>query len=93
MRFSEFQDLSEAQVWARSGKKVTRKFRCNSGARKGRIVKSMAQCYAAPDPKKRAQMKRTKARLGKKMSRKARRTKRTNPASKMVQKLNKAAKR
>jgi hypothetical protein len=92
MRFDEFK-VDEAQVWARTGKKVTRKFRCNSGSRKGRIVKSMAQCYAAPDPKKRAQMKKTRARLGKKMARKARRTKRINPASKIIQKLNKAAKK
>lgn len=91
MRYSEFQ-LDEAQVWARSGKKVTRKYRCTSGPRKGRVVSSMSQCHAAPDPKKRAQMKITKARLGKKMSRRAKKTKRTNVASRIVQKLNKATK-
>lgn len=82
--------VTEKQVWARSGKKVVRKFRCTSGARKNRIVSSMAQCYAAPDLKKRAQMKRTKARLGKKMARRARKTKRFNVASRAVQRLNKA---
>jgi hypothetical protein len=81
--------LSERKVWAKSGQKVVRKFRCTSGPRKGRNVSSMAQCYAAPDIKKRSSLKRTKARLGNKMTRKARRTKRINPASKRVKALNK----
>jgi hypothetical protein len=49
----------------------------------------MSQCFAAPDPKKRMQMKKTRARLGSRMMRKARKTKRINPASKRVQALNK----
>lgn len=85
-----FQQTDEKQIWARSGKQVVRKFRCTSGQRKGRIVPSMSKCYGAPDVKKRAQLKRTKARLGKKMARRARKTKRVNPASKRVQALNKA---
>lgn len=88
-----FQQIDEKQVWARSGQKVTRKFRCTSGARKNRIVKSMSQCFAAPDIKKRAKLKQTRARLGSKMARKARKTKRVNPASKRVQALNKAQRR
>jgi hypothetical protein len=63
------------------------------GSRKGRVVKNISQCFAAPDPKKRAIFKKTKARLGKRISRKAKRTKRVNPASKRVQALNKAGKR
>jgi len=85
--------LDEKQVWARSGKQVVRKFRCTSGARKGRIVAKMAQCFAAPDVKKRATLKRTKARLGPRIARKSKRTKRVNPASRRVQALNKAARR
>jgi len=88
-----FQSLDEKPIWARSGKKVVRKFRCQSGPRKGRIVKSSSQCFAAPDVKTRAKMKVTKARLGKKMARKARKTKRVNPASKRVQAMNKANRR
>ena len=84
----EEEKLDEGQTWARSGKKVVRKFRCSSGPRKNRIVAKMAQCFAAPDIKKRMQFKRTKARLGAKMARKARKTKRVNPASKRVQALN-----
>ena len=91
MRIDEI--LSEKQIWARSGKKVVRKFRCTSGARKGRIVSSMSQCFAAPDLKKRAQMKKTKARLGKKMARRARKTKKFNVASRTVQRLNRASRK
>lgn len=85
--------LDEKRVWARSGKKVVRKFRCTSGRRKGRVVAKIAQCFAAPDMKKRFALKKTKARLGGKMARKARKTKRTSAASKAVQRLNKATSR
>ena len=82
------EDLEEGQTWARSGKKVVRKYRCSSGPRKNRVVAKMAQCFAAPDIKKRMAFKKTKARLGSRMIRKAKKTKRINPASKRVQSLN-----
>lgn len=85
--------LTEKQVWAKSGKKVVRKYRCTSGKRKGRVVASAAQCFAAPDVKKRIKLKMTKARLGAKMARKAKRTKRINPASLRVKALNKSGRR
>lgn len=85
--------IEEKQVWARSGKKVVRKYRCPAGRRKGRVVSSLAQCFAAPDIKKRAQFKRTKARLGNRMARKSKRTKKINPASRRVQSLNKGIRR
>jgi hypothetical protein len=83
--------LAEKQIWARSGKKVVRKYRCSTGQRKGRIVSKIGQCFAAPNIKAKIRMKKTRARLGSRMARKARRTKRINPASIRVQKLNKAA--
>ena len=82
-------DLSEKQIWGRRGKKLVRKYRCASGFRKGRIVANMAQCFAAPNIKKKLSMKRTRARLGARMARKAKRTKRTNPASIALRRLNK----
>lgn len=83
--------LEEKQIWARSGKKVVRKYRCTSGQRKGRIVSRIGQCFAAPNIKAKIRLKKTRARLGARMARKARRTKRVNPASIRVQQLNKAA--
>tara|TARA_B100000945_G_scaffold283295_1_gene252244 strand:- start:2277 stop:2558 length:282 start_codon:yes stop_codon:yes gene_type:complete len=78
-------------VWAKKGKNnITRKYRCSFGKRKGRVVASPSQCSAPIDMKKRFTLKKTKARLGSKMARKARKTKRFNPASKRVRALNRS---
>ncbi len=84
-------DLAEGakMIWARSGNKVVRKYRCTSGKKKGRIVATAAGCGAPINVKKRLQMKKTKLAKGKKMTKKALKTKRTNPASRRVQKMNK----
>ena len=84
-----FEKINEGMAWAKRGDKVVRKFRCTSGKRKSRIVSSPAQCFAAPDIKKRIKLKMTKARLGARMARKAKKTKRINPASKRVKAMNK----
>ena len=84
-------ELTEGPTWAKRGNKVVRKFRCTSGRRKSRVVSNPAQCCAAPDSKKRIKLKRTKARVGARMARKAKKTKRVNPASKRVAALNKAS--
>ena len=83
--------LDEKMAWAKRGNKVVRKFRCTGGRRKGRIVAKPAQCFAAPDIKKRNKLKITKARLGSRMTRKAKRTKKVNPASKRVAAMNKSS--
>jgi len=82
------ESIDEGMAWARSGVKVVRKYRCSGGSRKGRIVSDVTQCFKAPDIKKRATLRRTKARLGTRMARKAKRTKRTNPASRRLKALN-----
>lgn len=87
------QTTNEKQVWARSGQKVVRKYRCLSGRRQGRVVAKMSQCYAPLDIKKKAKLRQTKARLGSRIIRKSKRTKRLNPASKRVRSLNKASRR
>lgn len=93
MNFSEFTTESpvvEAQlVWARKGKDLTRKFRCSVGQRAGRLVSNPGQCAAPIDIKKRLTLKKTKAKLGKRMAKKAQRTKKFNPASKALKRLNK----
>jgi hypothetical protein len=75
-------------VWARSGNKVVKKYRCTFGPRKGRVVSNSGQCSAPIDIKKRMTLKRTKAKKGSMMARKAKRTKKTNPTSKMAKALN-----
>lgn len=89
MFINEVISLDEKQVWARKGKQVVRKFRCQGGRRHGRIVANMTQCFAAPDLKKAKRLKVTKARLGPRLAKKIKRTKRINPASRRVQQLNK----
>lgn len=81
--------ITEARmVWRRSGKKIKRAVRCTSGRRKGRVVSSPAQCSAPINMKKRMTLKKTKARMGKRLSRKSQRTKRLNPASRRLRTLN-----
>ena len=83
--------FEEKMVWARKGKKaITRKFRCTVGKRKGRVVSNPSQCSAPIDLKKRFVLKRTKAQKGARMARIAKRTKKMNPASKAIQRMNKA---
>lgn len=83
------QDTNEKIVWGRTGKTVVRKYRCSSGKRQGRVVSKMSQCFAPLNFKQSARFKRVKARVGDRMARKSRRTKRVNPASLRVQALNK----
>jgi hypothetical protein len=70
------------------GGKVTRKYRCTAGKRKGRVVAKMATCNAPIKLAKSLSMKRTKARLGGVMKVKRKQTMRTNPVSKAKQRLN-----
>lgn len=82
--------IAEAKmVFGRRGTKVVRKYRCTVGKRAGRIVSDPKQCNAPIDLKKRFVLKRTKSQKGNRMAKKSQRTKRTNPASRAIQKLNK----
>ena len=91
MRLQEITDepiIEARMVWRKMGNKIKRAVRCTSGRRKGRVVSNPSQCNAPIDYKKRIALKRTKARMGSRMSRKARRTKRYNSLSKRVASLN-----
>jgi ribosomal protein S16 len=88
MLLRELFDINEKMAWAKRGNKVVRKYRCTSGSRAGRIVSDIGQCFAPVDVKKRTRLKLTKARLGSKMARKAKKTKRVSAASKRVKALN-----
>ena len=86
MKISE---ITEGTVFARSGSgNVTMKYRCDSGPRKGRIVAKPADCGAAVDVAKRAQMKKTRARTKVRAARKAKKTKKVNVASRIMKALN-----
>ena len=95
MRLSEFvdpielEDLEEHKmIWSRSGNKLKLKYRCASGPKAGRIVPDPSACAAPKDLAKSAQMKRTRATTKVRAARKAKKTKRVNPASKILARLN-----
>jgi len=87
-------DIDEARlIFGRKGTKVVKKYRCTFGRKKGRIVSNPSVCGAPLDIKKRFTLKKTRARMGQRIVRKALRTKRFNPASRRVAKMNKALRR
>lgn len=79
-------------AWARVGNKVVKKYRCSSGPRQGRIVSNPTQCNKPMDLKKRLKFRQTKLAKGARMARKSKRTKRRNPASLRIQRMNKGMK-
>ena len=92
--------IAEGMVFARVGKggasgkaKVKMKWRCETGNRAGRIVAEPAQCGAAINTAKRAAMKKTRARTKVAQARRAKKTKKMNVASKIMQALNKHRRR
>tara|TARA_B100000900_G_C20193899_1_gene559041 strand:- start:222 stop:566 length:345 start_codon:yes stop_codon:yes gene_type:complete len=92
MRITEVDDteIFEARmVWRKMGNKVKRAVRCTSGRRKGRVVSKASQCGAPIDFKKRLTLKKTKAKFGARIARKARRSKKYNPISRRVAQMNK----
>lgn len=81
--------IEEAKlVYARKGKSVVRKYRCSSGRLKGKTVANPSACFKPVDIKKRFTLARTKAKMGSRMARKSKLTKRMNPASRRLKSLN-----
>lgn len=85
---SEEQVYEAKLVYARKGKAVVRKYRCSAGRLKGKTVSNPTSCFKPVNIKKRFTLARTKARLGSRMARKAKMTKRMNPASRRLKSLN-----
>jgi hypothetical protein len=74
-------------VWARKGKSLVKKFRCTGGRRKGKLVSNPSQCGKPLDVKKSLVFKKTKSRMGSRMVRKSKATKKFNPASRRLRAL------
>jgi hypothetical protein len=89
MRAHEF--ITEHRlVFKKSPKgKLTMRWRCETGPRKGRTVPDVKQCSASPDIKKAAKMKQTRKRTKVAQARKTKKTKRVNPMSRTAAMLNK----
>lgn len=85
--------LVEAKLaWRRRGGKTIKAYRCTTGPRKGKLVSDLSQCVAPRDVNKANRLKHTKAKYGTKLARKARKTKKFNPAAKKTARINKARK-
>jgi hypothetical protein len=91
MRAHEFV-TEHRMVWKRNARtgKVSLKWRCESGPRKGRTVPQAADCSAAPDMAASQRMKKTRQKTKIRQARRTKRTKRINPASKLAARLNKS---
>ena len=81
--------VENRMVWRKMGNKVVRAVRCTSGIRKGRVVSKSSKCSEHIKMKKRMTIKKTRAKMGARITRKSQRTKRMNPASRRVRALNK----
>ena len=83
--------ITEAAVttYGRSKGKVTRKYRCTSGPRKGRIVAKAATCNAPTNIKSKLTMKKTRARKSPIIGIKTKFQKRMGAQSKRIARLNK----
>ena len=90
MLFEEIsEEIYEAKlVYARKGRAIVRKYRCGSGILKGKTVTKPAACFKPVNMKKRFTLARTKAKMGARMKRKSKMTRRMNPASKRLKTLN-----
>lgn len=76
-------------AWKRRSGKNVRQFRCKSGPRKGRVMSSPAACNAPINRKKSAGLTKTKTKMGGQRSFKSKQTRRRNPYSKRLTRLNK----
>lgn len=89
MRAHEFIN-EHRMVWKRNAKtgKIALRWRCESGLRAGRTVPSVNDCSASPDVAQAQRMKKTRQRTKLRQARRTKRTKRINPASRLMQRLN-----
>lgn len=83
-------ELFEAggNTWGRKGTRTVRKYRCTYGPRKGRVMSSPASCNKPIDIHKSVSLKQTKQKKGSSIKVKTKLTKRANPASVRLKKLN-----
>jgi hypothetical protein len=80
------------QVWSKGkGGGSVRKYRCTSGARKGRVMASPASCNKPLNVHKSAGLKKTRQKKKQAMAYRSGITKRSNPGAIRTAKLNKSA--
>lgn len=88
MKINEIISEGYVQIAGRTGNKIVRKYRCTSGARRGRIVAKPGTCSAPRNVSSSFNLKKAKRRVGSQMKIKSARTKRSNKSSKSLSRLN-----
>lgn len=93
MQVFEITEAGSTVAWKRqghgvSGQKITRKYRCTSGPRKGQTRASPAACNAPYKYSSAVKLKQTKSKLGAHGKFRTSRTKKYNPATKRLKTLN-----
>lgn len=81
-----------ALVYGKKGNKTTKKYRCTSGSRKGRIVAKPSTCTAPKKIGAAQTLKKTRRSKGKTLDIKRSRTKRATSSSRRIATMNKARK-
>ena len=81
------------RAWGKKGSSTTLKYRCTTGPRKGQVRASAAACMAPINIKKSATLKHTKAAKSGSIKVKTKRTKRINPTSKRIARMNAGSRR
>lgn len=82
-----------SRAWGKKGGKSSLKYRCTTGPRKGQVRASAAACMAPVNIKKSAAIKHTKKAKAGRIKVKTAKTKRTNPASRQVARMNAGSRR
>lgn len=77
------------QIFSRSGGKIVRKYRCTTGQKKGRIVAKPQTCNTPIKISSKVSAKKARSRKSPLIRIRTRITKKTNPRSKFLTKLNK----
>ena len=83
-------DEGATSIYGRKGNQSTRKYRCSSGPRKGRIVAKMSTCHAPIDAQKKKTMTVTRSKAPKLAAKKSMFTKRGSGVSRAVLSKNRA---
>lgn len=91
MKVSEITE-GVAMVYGKKGNKITKKYRCTSGSRKGRIVAKPSTCTAPKKIGAAQTLKKTRRSKGKTIDIKRSRTKRATSSSRRIATINKARK-
>jgi len=89
MQVVEILEAGPTMAWTRKGNTNVRKFRCQSGPRKGRVMASPASCNKPLDIHKSAGLKVTKQKKSSHIKTRGKITRRSNPGSVRRVSLNK----